>query len=81
MLEALKRNPDAVAIAVLSLTLGIAGRWTPGRVYFAAFPARPGVHQIWDSPARMMLDNVRDRLQEFSSCSRQRQECPPRLDF
>jgi len=62
LLESARRNPDAIAIAVLCLVLGI-GRQSPlsgGAAYEAIAPV--GVHRIWVETVGNAVDTIRARL-------------------
>jgi len=62
LLQAMRRNPDATALAVLCVTLGVGG---PGlRAHsLSAFSRRPlGIHWVSMKPATDALDSLRTRL-------------------
>jgi hypothetical protein len=52
LLEALRRNPDAVAIAVLCLTLGIGRHIQCMRAAVSHRAAPTGIHWIWTPDAQ-----------------------------
>ncbi len=52
LLEALRRNPDAVAIGVLCLMLGLGRHMAPARAAVFHNTARTGIHWIWTPDAQ-----------------------------
>ena len=65
LIQALRRNPDAIALAVLSVVLG-AGRQALATHPISAFSNAPlGIHWVCVKPAAEALDCLRTRLRHL----------------
>jgi hypothetical protein len=68
LIRALRRNPDAIAVAALCVVLGI-GRQAVVAQPMSAFSSKTlGIHWICVKPAAEALDDLRTRLRHLA-CS------------
>jgi hypothetical protein len=62
LLQALKRNPDAIALAALSIVLGVGRQAIVARPMAAFSDKALGIHWVCVKPATDALDCLRARL-------------------
>jgi hypothetical protein len=65
LLLALRRNPDAIALAVLCVVLGAGRQVAVARPMSALSNATLGLHWVCVKPATDALDDVRARLRHL----------------
>jgi len=68
LLQAIRRNPDAIALAVLSVLLGAGRQAIVARPMSALSHPALGIHWVCVKPAAEALDNLRGKLRHLA-CS------------
>jgi hypothetical protein len=65
LFEAIRRNPDAAALIVLCLTLGMGGQAARTGRLPVCHETTTAIYRVWTGPACDFLDNLHDHLRDL----------------
>ncbi len=66
LIQALRRNPDAIALAAVCVVLGVGRQAVAARPMSAFSSARLGIHWACVKPATDAFENLRVRLRNMA---------------